>query len=494
MLADSAPVALITQSKFVERLAFSETPVLTLDKDCNQETGNPTVPGLNSRNLAYVIYTSGSTGRPKGVMVEHANVLNLGRSLASDIYANRSGCLRISLNASLGFDSSVKQVVQLLFGRALVVISEETRSDPKLLLRYIEEKQINCLDCTPSQLDVLLSAGLKEECKNHLKMALIGGEAISPELWQELAQSRGVDFYNVYGPTECTVDSTFAQVEGFPCSPTIGRPLSNTEIYILDEQGRPVSPGVIGEIHIGGAGVSRGYLRLPELTASVFSPDPFTGQPGRIYKTGDIARWLSDGNIDYRGRNDFQVKIRGARIELGEIESRLVTYPGVYQSVVVTRERGGGSPHLTAYVTAEEGADFTAAALRTYLASRLPEYMVPSAYVVLKSLPLSVNGKLDRAALPPPDESAVPSNEYEPPQGRIEEALAGIWRDILRLPRAGRYDNFFEVGGHSMLGMKLISTLSDSFRVELSFGHVFQYPTISQMARFIENSQSVDRK
>jgi arthrofactin-type cyclic lipopeptide synthetase C len=269
---------------------------------------------------------------------------------------------------------------------------------------------------------------------------------------------------NLYGPTETTVDATAWSYshELTLVNPPIGRPIANTQIYILDEYGDPVAVGVAGELYIGGAGVARGYLNRADLTAEKFLKDPFSSIPdARMYRTGDLGRWLADGNIEFLGRNDYQVKIRGFRIELGEIEARLAEYPGVREAVVIAREDTPGDKRLVAYYTEALGGEFTvgAEALRTHLSASLPEYMVPAAYVALEFLPLTPNGKLDRKSLPAPELDAYATRGFEPPEGEIETKLAAIWADVLKLDRVGRHDHFFELGGHSLLAVTLIERM-----------------------------------
>jgi len=268
--------------------------------------------------------------------------------------------------------------------------------------------------------------------------------------------------------------------------PPIGRPIANTRIYLLDAQGEPVPVGVAGEIHVAGDGVARGYLNRPDLNAERFIKDPFSNDPGaRMYKTGDLGRWLEDGSIEFLGRNDFQVKIRGFRIELGEIEARLAEHPAVRETAVLAREDGPGDKRLVAYYTGD--ADVAADHLRAHLAETLPEYMVPAAFVQLEALPLTANGKLDRKALPAPDASAV--RGYEAPQGETEQALAAIWQDILQIERVGRQDNFFEMGGHSLLVVKLVREIKQQFEVELVLHDVFIAPVLSFLAERIIDAQ-----
>ncbi|VCA13196.1 non-ribosomal peptide synthase [Burkholderia pseudomallei] len=444
----------------------------------------PRVEGLTPRHLAYVIYTSGSTGQPKGVMVEHASVVNLWRALDEAIYRAHPSARRVSLNASIAFDSLVKQWVQLLSGRTLVVVPEPVRFDGRRLLDAIGRDRIDVFDCTPSQL-ALIEGARGPEDEAYPQVTLVGGEAIGKGMWSELASASSRTYYNVYGPTECTVDATLARITA-EHAPHIGGPLANVRAYVLNERLSPAPVGVRGELYIGGAGVARGYLNRPELTRERFIDDPFVAG-GRLYKTGDLARWRTDGSLEYLGRNDFQVKIRGFRIELGEIEAQLAKVTGVREVVVLARDSASAvhdsatehaapdalspSPETstataaataTATATATEKrlvayytGDADVAALRAQAAQHLPSYMVPSAYVRLDAWPLTPNGKLDRRALPAPADDAYARAEYEAPQGAKEEALAEIWRDLLQVDRISRHDNFFQLGGHSLLAISL---------------------------------------
>jgi amino acid adenylation domain-containing protein/thioester reductase-like protein len=358
MLRDAAPGVLLTQSQVRDRFSSGALRCVCLDGDRSRleayETSNLGRAGLDDGegDLAYVIYTSGSTGNPKGVAVEHRNVVNHWLAL-EPLYRGEYDCRRIALNAPFTFDASVQQLVQLLSGCTLFLIPQSLRLDPHLLLDFIRDNRIDGIDCTPTQLKTWVAAGLLEAHGIGLRTVLVGGEAIEPALWDTLARCRPIAFYNVYGPTECTVDSTAARlVEG--TGPHIGRALSNTRVYILDERGCPVEVGVPGEIHIGGAGVARGYLNRPELTEQRFPPDPFTTIPGaRMYRTGDLGKWRPDGDIEFLGRNDDQVKIRGHRIELGEIEAQLRRHPQVKEAVVVAREDEPGEKRLVGYLVAD---------------------------------------------------------------------------------------------------------------------------------------------
>mgnify|MGYP003042956199 CR=1 FL=1 len=300
---------------------------------------------------------------------------------------------RIALNASLSFDASVQQLVQLLSGRTIFVVPQKSRWDASMLLSFLDENQIDGIDCTPSQLKSWISAGFLKRNRHQLQMALVGGEAIDAELWSALAQHSEMDFYNVYGPTECTVDATVAHPKDDTTGPHIGRPMSNRRVYILGRYSQAVPIGVVGDIYIGGAGVARGYLNQPQLTAERFIADPFSADPqARLYKTGDLGRWRSDGTIEYLGRNDDQVKIRGYRIELGEIEAHLARHERVKAAVVVAREDVPGEKRLVAYVIPQAPTDAEAVpsveTLRAHLQAILPEYMVPNAFVILTCFPL----------------------------------------------------------------------------------------------------------
>ncbi|WP_038727507.1 non-ribosomal peptide synthetase [Burkholderia pseudomallei] len=449
-------------------------PIADLHADASRWSALPSTPprveGLTPRHLAYVIYTSGSTGQPKGVMVEHASVVNLWRALDEAIYRTHPSARRVSLNASIAFDSLVKQWVQLLSGRTLVVVPEPVRFDGRRLLDAIGRDRIDVFDCTPSQL-ALIEGARGPEDEAYPQVTLVGGEAIGEGMWSELASASSRTYYNVYGPTECTVDATLARITA-EHAPHIGGPLANVRAYVLNERLSPAPVGVRGELYIGGAGVARGYLNRPELTRERFIDDPFVAG-GRLYRTGDLARWRTDGRLEYLGRNDFQVKIRGFRIELGEIEAQLAKVAGVREVVVLARDsaaavRDSATEHAAPDAPSPETAtatekrlvayykgDADVVALRAQAAQHLPSYMVPSAYVRLDAWPLTPNGKLDRRALPAPADDAYARAEYEAPQGAKEEALAEIWRDLLQVDQISRHDNFFQLGGHSLLAISL---------------------------------------
>jgi len=489
MIQDAAPVAVLTQSSLYRRLSTAAgCAVVVMD---GADAGRAAWAGASTRNLdaasvnvtpsniAYVIYTSGSTGVPKGVMVEHRNVLHFVHGLERCIHGLPTDCRRIAWNSSFGFDMAVKAWAQLLMGRTVFLLPDAVRLSGGDLLGFMERHEIEAIECTPSHLRAMQDAGLMSGRAPSLRKVLVGGEPIESAAWRALATARNRTFFNMYGPTECSVDASCAAIDGD--APHIGRVMPNARIYILDAHGGLCGMGVSGEIHIGGAGVARGYLNREELTKERFLSDPFSAEPrARMYRTGDLGRWRPDGTIEYLGRNDQQVKIRGFRIELGEIESQLMRQEQVKDAVVVAREDGAGQKRLVAYVTRGQ-SEPVVETLRSSLKTVLPEYMVPSAFVVLEQLPLTPNGKLDRRALPAPELEAFASRQYEAPQGEVEEILAGIWQGLLRVERVGRQDNFFELGGHSLLIMQLLERLR---RVGLSteVRRVFDSPTLAELA------------
>lgn len=491
IVEDAAPHVVLLQQQLRGKLQGAKSELIALDFSCGDiaenDTHNLDSPMVGADCLAYVIYTSGSTGKPKGVMIGHGSVLNLWQGL-EHLYRQSVPFVRVAHNASLTFDASVQQVVQLLSGRTLYLVPQDVRRDPSLLVSFIQKQRIEAIDCTPSQLKSWISAKLLHLDRSPLRLALVGGEAIDAVLWSTLAQCSETTFYNVYGPTECTVDATAARLNEDLMTPHIGRPMQNRRIYILDRDVRPVAIGVTGEIYVGGVGIARGYLNSPELTAERFQQDPFSAEPqARLYKTGDLGRWRADGTIEYLGRNDDQVKLRGFRIELGEIEAQLVRHDAVKESIVMVREDAPGDKRLVAYVVPVAQSDALGVEeLREHLRKGLPDHMVPSAIVILDRVPLTPSGKANRLALPVPSADAYLTREYEAPQGELEESVARIWQSLLRVERVGRQDNFFELGGHSLLATRAISQIREQLQVELPLRALFDEPVVAQMARRIE--------
>ncbi|WAC73177.1 amino acid adenylation domain-containing protein [Roseateles sp. SL47] len=502
MLSDCEPAVVLTEQALVSAVReVTPTGVALLVPDGEDGAllqAQPVVDpdtrrrhGLHSRHLAYIIYTSGSTGQPKGVQIEHRSVVNFLSAM--------TGLLRVSSEdavlavTTLSFDiAGLELYLPLINGARMVLVSRETASDASLLEQALERSGVTLMQATPVTWRMLLDNGWTGRAG--LRM-LCGGEALSGPLAQRLS-GKGAQLWNLYGPTETTVWSTACCIDpvqaGVQAVQHIGRPIANTRIYILDGQGRPVPIGVVGEIHIGGHGVARGYWKRPDLTQQRFVEDGFSGEAGaRLYKTGDLGRWLADGDIEYLGRNDHQVKIRGFRIELGEIEARLVQCPGVREAVVVAREDQGGDKRLVAYVSAQEGAQGEAlavSALRSRLAEALADYMVPSAFVVLAGLPLTPNGKIDRQALPAPEAGALVSQPYEAPADPLEQRLAQIWQELLGVERVGRHDNFFELGGHSLLAVRVIVRVRQELGVESSLRALFNQPELAAFAKSVEQA------
>ncbi|SFG85800.1 amino acid adenylation domain-containing protein [Pseudomonas syringae] len=487
MLEDSAPVAVLVQAE--TRTLLGELAVPTLDLQAGdwevEAEHNPVVPAITPQHLAYVIYTSGSTGKPKGVANQHDGVVNRLWWAKSEYRIGADD--RVLQKTPFGFDVSVWEIfLPLLAGAQLVMARPGGHQDPHYLMEVIERRSISMLHFVPSMLQAFVNQTPAGRCST-LKRVLCSGEALPHALLlQGQAHFPKSELHNLYGPTEAAIDVTAWHyvAEQDIGIVAIGRPIANTQIYLLDAHGQPVPIGVSGEIHIGGIGVARGYLNRPELTAERFLEDPFSAQPAaRMYRTGDLGRWLADGNIEYLGRNDDQVKLRGYRIELGEIESQLAGCSGVREAVVLAREHRPGDKRLVAYLTAQEGAVLSATQLREQLSQGLAEYMIPSAFVTLARFPLTPNGKLDRRALPAPEDDAYASRGYEAPVGEIEHALAEIWQALLgRLERVGRHDHFFELGGHSLLAVQLVSCLRQRFEVEVALGDLFMHPTICELA------------
>ncbi len=479
MLADSAPVAVLAQG--ATRGLLGAVAVVDLDEPCwqQQSQANPDVPAVS----AYVIYTSGSTGQPKGVINDHAGVVN--RLLWMQDEYGLGAHDRVLQKTPFSFDVSVWEFFWPLFtGARLVMARPGGHKDPAYLCEVIEAQQITTLHFVPSMLDVFLAHGDVSQAAGLVRV-ICSGEALPGSLVRRFKQQLpGSQLHNLYGPTEAAVDVTAWNCAGAvtPDNTPIGKPIANTRMYLLDGQLQPVPLGVVGELFIGGVQVARGYLNRPELTAERFLQDPFT--QGRMYRTGDVGRYLADGNIEYLGRNDDQVKIRGLRIELGEIQARLTDYPAIHEAAVIARDE-----RLVAYYT---GVRSDNEVLRAHLLHSLPEFMVPAVFVHLDALPLSPNGKLDRKALPAPGADALTARAYEAPQGDTEITLASLWAELLNVERVGRHDHFFELGGHSLLAVSLMGHLRRlglSADVKVLFGQ----PTLCAFAAALGDAREVAR-
>ncbi|MGW4966247.1 amino acid adenylation domain-containing protein [Nonomuraea sp. NPDC004186] len=424
---------------------------------------------------AYVLYTSGSTGRPKGVAVEHGSVVNLFHSHNVTVFASGTRS-RVALAAPLGFDASWTGLLWMIAGHELHLVQDTVKRDAAAFVSFVDEHRIDVLDVTPTHCTHLLAAGLCAPGHRTPRVLILGGEAVGEALWRTLREIPGITVYNVYGPTECTIDTMWCRLGDSP-APTIGRPVDGARVYLLGPDLRPVAPGGEGELYAAGACLARGYHNAPAPTAARFLPDPF-GPPGtRMYRTGDLVRWSPDGLLEFVGRADGQVKVRGVRIELGEIEAVLAGHPGIVQAAVAAQEDRGGK-RLVAYLIAAPGSALPgAAALRAHVAAALPEHMVPSAFVELREFPLTPNGKLDREALP--------AHEHEPvsrgPRTPQEEIICDLFADVLEVPRVGIDDGFFELGGHSLMATRLISRIRSTLGVDVPLRTLFECPTVAEL-------------
>jgi amino acid adenylation domain-containing protein len=472
VLTDTAVQARLPASRALMTATVLELDACPAPWDTCPDT-NPDAAALRltPSHLAYVIYTSGSSGRPKGAMVAHAGLCNL--ALAQiDGFAVTSHS-RVLQFASFSFDACISEVLMALCSGAALYVPAPGVLAGSALHDVLRDGRITHATLPPAVL-----AGLSDEALPGLHTLVMAGEAASQALVQRWATGRRL--INAYGPTEATVCATMQ-----PCdpkhagSPPIGSPLAHTRIYILDAYGQLSPVGVAGELHIAGVQLARGYLRRPDLTAERFVPDPFGAPGARMYKTGDLGRWRADGTIEFLGRNDHQVKIRGFRIELGEIEAALCAHPEVQEAVVLARDDVPGDPRLVAYIVGQAASQV----LRQHLGSRLPTYMIPSAYVTLEALPLTPNGKLDRKALPAPDGSAFFAPAHEPPQGGIETGLAQLWRELLGQERIGRHDDFFALGGHSLRAVQLISRIRAALGMDVALSELFAQPTLAGFAQ-----------
>jgi len=449
-------------------------------------------------NLAYVIYTSGSTGRPKGSLVSHNNVIRLFEATRKCFNFDENDVW--TLFHSFAFDFSVWELWgALLHGGRLVIVPYLVSRSPDAFYQLLIEQQVTVLNQTPSAFRQLIRAaeaidGAKELS---LRLAIFGGEAFEPEIlrpWYERHSDTKPQLVNMYGITETTVHVSYHPLSKADLSTrsVIGRPIADLQIYILDQDLELVPIGVAGELHVGGDGLARGYLNRPELTAERFIPNPYSSKTGaRLYKTGDLARHLPDGSIEYLGRLDRQVKIRGFRIELAEIETVLAQHPAIKESVVTVREDTAEDKRLVAYLVSTLESDISISELRSLLKQKLPEYMIPASFVLLDALPLTANGKIDRKALPEPQYTKTDQG-YRPPGSAMEEIVAGIWSELLGVERVGVDDDFFELGGHSLLATQVSSRLRQVLQVELPLHSLFEYPTVASLSSQLELQVSID--
>ena len=489
MLQDAGVSVLLTHTDLLDRIPQIQTQVVCLDRDetaISQQSSDKPANSVTPENLAYVIYTSGSTGTPKGVQVPHRGVVNFLTTMQAEP-GIVTGDVLLAVT-TLSFDIAVLELLlPLTVGATTVLISPQVAMDGEALLKKIESCNCSLMQATPATWRILLAAGWQGSPQ--LKL-LSGGEALAPNLARELAQ-QVQSVWNMYGPTETTVWSTCDRIDDeIATKPSIGKPIANTQIYILDAERQPVPIGIPGEMYIGGAGVVRGYLNRPELTAERFIHDPFaSNQNARMYRTGDLARFLPSGKIEYLQRIDNQVKVRGFRIELGEIEATIALEPQVREVVVMVREDIPDEKTLVGYVVLVNGADADRQIpqLRQLLKGKLPDYMVPSLLINLDLMPLTPNGKVDRQALPKPDGTRQLTNEYVPARNEIEHQIADIWAQVMNLDRVGIYDNFFGLGGYSLLAIQVIARLRQTLQIEIDLSSLFELPTVADLANRLEN-------
>jgi amino acid adenylation domain-containing protein len=477
MAADAGITALITSSALAGRIASNATTVL-LDKEQSAIETMPAAPlgrDVDAESIAYILYTSGSTGKPKGVEVRHRSVVNLLCAMQTHVQLQPGDSLLAV--TTLSFDiAALELLLPLMTGSRIVLTSRAETSDPLALRDLLHRTQPALMQATPSTWRMLVEVGWTGS--PGLKI-LVGGEKVTRELADALLE-RGSAVWNCYGPTETTIWSTICRLERDGQPITIGRPLANTSLYILDADRRLLPQGAAGELYIGGDGVARGYLNRPDLNAERFIPNPFG--TGRLYRTGDMVRYQPDGRLEILGRNDAQVKVRGFRIELGEVEEALEACPHVRAAAVVVRTAASGESVLVGYfVPAGAGAS----AIRGWLANRIPEYMVPTFLVPIQQLPLTPNGKIDRNALPSPEIAAV---AHETVTDRLEATLIAIWESILGVRPVGRTENFFDLGGHSVLAAKVFARMEKTLGTALPLATLFQAPTVEKLAQVIRNS------
>lgn len=506
---DACLGCVLTTQSLIERLSNNRTPIICVDDNAyntriaeyNTHNIELDTVGIASNHLAYVIYTSGSTGQPKGVMVEHRSLVNQIDWLEKTFGSTPDD--RFLLKTPFSFDVSISEFMwPLTVGACLVIAKPEGHRDPEYLSTLIQKQKITKTHFVPAMLSHILAAGQLGSCSS-LAQVFSAGEALSMALVESFnRQCPNVDLYNLYGPTEATIfacgcapycnDAKYQKLAGAP----IGYPVQNTQLYVLNNSLKPVPPGVIGELYIGGVGLARGYLNRNDLTAEKFIANPFyqNNAPSsnkRLYKTGDMVRWLSDGNIEYIGRSDFQIKLRGLRIELGEIENALKRHADVQEALVLVTEHDGYDQRLVAYVVPqsekhlpqpdESANSLWLNTLRTSLSRSVPDYMRPSTFVVLKALPLSPNGKIDRKALPEPELSTTTSHYIEPVTD-TEKMLCNIWQEVVCIENVGAGDNFFLLGGNSLLATKALAKIKEQLHVEISLKMLFEKNTLRELA------------
>ena len=493
MLRDARVAIVLAQQRTLLRLPKHAARSVDLDSDWDASAqGRPEYPAveIGPDNLAYVMYTSGSTGEPKGIAATHRGTVNrLAWMWSAYPFGPGEVCCA---RTSLGFVDSVWEIFgPLLGGAPTVIVPDDNLRDVERLVTILAECRVTRLVLVPSLLAALLDAtgGLGARLPG-LRYCVTSGEALGADLAERFRRAvPGAALINLYGSTEVAGDVTCydADAAAPPSGVPIGRPIWNTRVYVLDAWLEPVPMGVAGELYVAGAGLARGYLNRPDLTAERFLADPHNSEPGsRMYRTGDLARWRPDGMLEFLGRADDQVKIRGFRVEPGEIEAALRGHPAVTQAAVVARDDATVGNHLVAYIVPAPGAEPTAPTLRAHLAAFLPEYMVPAVYVVLKALPLTPSGKLDRTALPAPEESGLAAlGAYTAPRNSTEVAMAAIWAEVFQVSQVGVHDNFFDLGGHSLMALRLFSLIRANFGTNLPLADLVLRPTVAQLSELV---------
>lgn len=504
ILQDAQVPVLLSEQQLLKDLPEHQTKIVCLDRDweiiAQQSQENP-INSCTANNLAYLIYTSGSTGQPKGVLVNHGNVTRLFAATQSWFNFNSQDVW--TLFHSIAFDFSVWEIWgALLCGGRLVVVPYFVSRSPESFYDLLCQQQVTVLNQTPSAFRQLI--GVEESLKTAqqlaLRLVIFGGEALEVQSLKPWFERHGDQFpqlVNMYGITETTVHVTYRPLTmtdlKVVSGSVIGRPIPDLQVYVLDQHRQPVPIGVCGEMYIGGAGLARGYLNRPELTTNKFIAHPYSHKPGdRLYRSGDLARYLLNGELEYLGRIDNQVKIRGFRIELGEIAAALNQHPQVRETVVVVREDQANDKRLVAYLVANSQANIATSDLGGFLQQKLPEYMIPAAFVILEALPLTSNGKVDRNALPAPDTSRNDVG-YVPPRNPTEEALVTVYADVLGRELVGIHDNFFDLGGHSLLATRVISRLRQLFEMDLPLRNLFEKPTVAELADRIATMRLVSQ-
>jgi len=503
MLFDAGVQVLLTEQALVGRVPQFQGQSYCVDaqwESLRELSGANPRPVVSADNLAYVIYTSGSTGMPKGVAVTHGSLANYVMTAAEEFKIEAAD--RVLQFASLTFDTSAEEIYPCLIRGATLVLRTDSMIDSAAeFLRACEKKRITVLNLPTAYWHELASALDAEDVSiaDSMRLVIVGGEKALPERlatwWRHVDQS--VQLKNGYGPTEGTIVTTFSDLknDGVAREVSIGRAIANTQVYVLDESEQPVPIGVPGELYIGGAGLARGYLNLPALTAERFVPNPFSSVPGaRLFRTGDLMCHTGDGNLEFRGRLDNQTKIRGFRIEPGEIETLLRQSERVRDAVVIVKTDDEGEKRLLAYVVPNDDSSLSTSELRSFVAEHLPQYMIPSAFVILERLPLKTNRKLDMQALPDPQSYYAETGNYEAPRTTVEEVLCDIWVEVLRVDQVGINDNFFELGGHSLLAGRITARMRESFGVELPMRSIFEAPTVSLLAPRIEQLKEINEQ